>query len=39
MRDRVRPVRDDSREATGRNSDITDGFCMIELVMPAAAVV
>ena len=39
MRDRVRPVREDSREATGRNSDITAGFCITELVTPAAALV
>ena len=38
MRDRVRLVREDSREATGRNSDITAGFCITELVTPAALV-
>lgn len=32
-------VREDSREATGMNSAITDGFCMNEELRPAMAVV
>ena len=36
-RDRVRPVREDRREATGRYSAITDGFCMNEELRPATA--
>ena len=38
-RDSGRPVREDRREATGRYSAITDGFCITDELRPAMAVV
>ena len=37
LRDKGRPVRELRREATGRYSAITDGFCMKEELRPATA--
>mgnify|MGYP001806792938 CR=1 FL=1 len=34
-----RPVREDNLAATGRNSAVTEGFCMTEETAPAAALV
>src|SRR5690606_271726 len=39
MRDSATPVREDSREATGRYRASTDGFCITEELRPATAVV